>query len=286
MSDEVTRPVVVGVGHEPVDAALAFAAAEARWRGTPLRLVHVGHASDESRSDHSARDLLDGTVQRARDLAGPDVTVTGDLLHGRVVHALVEATVDAGLVVLEQEDVSAAKRLVTRSVSSGLAARARVPVAVVPGRWKPPAQTPPSGVVVGVDEPDQCRQVLRAAAQEAKGRGVGLTVLHTWGQGQPYGFVTPKPEEQEKRARDAEAAIEQELLGVADELDREEVTIVAQPAHAGDTLVAASREAELLVLGRHDPALPLGSHLGPVVRAVLREADSPVLLVDAAGTPA
>lgn len=283
MSDENTRPVVVGVGHEPVDGALAFAVGEARWRGAPLRLVHVRHETE--RAAESARDLLDGTVQRARDLAGPDVTVTGDVLSGRVVPTLVDATADAGLVVLQHEDVSAAKRLVTRSVSSGLAARARVPVATVPGQWKPPTQSPPSGVVVGVDEPDQSREVLRAAALEARGRGVGLTVLHTWGQGQPYGFVTPKPEEQERRAHDAEQAIEQELLGVADELDREDVTIVAQPAHAADTLVAASRESELLVLGRHDPRLPLGSHLGPVVRAVLRESASPVLLVDAAGAP-
>ena len=40
------------------------------------------------------------------------------------------------------------------------------------------------------------------------------------------------------------------------------------------------RTSHLLVLGRHDPAIPIGSHLGPVARAVLRDAACPVLLAD------
>jgi nucleotide-binding universal stress UspA family protein len=43
-------------------------------------------------------------------------------------------------------------------------------------------------------------------------------------------------------------------------------------------LVECSADAELLVIGRHDPLVPIGSHIGPVARAVLREATCPVLL--------
>jgi nucleotide-binding universal stress UspA family protein len=47
---------------------------------------------------------------------------------------------------------------------------------------------------------------------------------------------------------------------------------------AAEALVEASADAELLVIGRHDPLVPIGSHVGPVARAVLREATCPVLL--------
>ena len=56
--------------------------------------------------------------------------------------------------------------------------------------------------------------------------------------------------------------------------------IEARHAYAADALIEASRETTLLVIGRHDPLVPIGSHLGPIARAVLREAECPVLLVD------
>ena len=36
----------------------------------------------------------------------------------------------------------------------------------------------------------------------------------------------------------------------------------------------------MLVVGRHDPVVPLGSHLGPVTRTVLNHAACPVLVID------
>ena len=47
---------------------------------------------------------------------------------------------------------------------------------------------------------------------------------------------------------------------------------------AAEVLVESSADAQLLVIGRHDPLVPIGSHIGPVARAVLREATCPVLL--------
>lgn len=43
MSEQIKPPVVVAVGHDPVDAALTFAAAEAARAKCGLRLVHVVH---------------------------------------------------------------------------------------------------------------------------------------------------------------------------------------------------------------------------------------------------
>ena len=75
-----------------------------------------------------------------------------------------------------------------------------------------------------------------------------------------------------------------EIQGVLDALGEETthipVEIDARHAYPADALVEASRTSDLLVIGRHDPAVPLGSHLGPVARAVMREAACPVLLAD------
>jgi nucleotide-binding universal stress UspA family protein len=52
-----------------------------------------------------------------------------------------------------------------------------------------------------------------------------------------------------------------------------------------DVLVAASERSSLLVVARRDPHLPFGSHLGPVLRRVLREARCPVLVVEPSPVP-
>jgi len=57
------------------------------------------------------------------------------------------------------------------------------------------------------------------------------------------------------------------------------VSIETQHGRPADSLVVASRTSVLVVVGRHDPLVPMGSHLGPVARTVLRAAECPVLLV-------
>jgi nucleotide-binding universal stress UspA family protein len=52
-----------------------------------------------------------------------------------------------------------------------------------------------------------------------------------------------------------------------------------------EVLVEASADASLLVLARRDPTLPFGSHLGPVVRQVLRHARCPVMVVEPSLNP-
>lgn len=289
---EQDHPVVLAVGHDPVDAALAFAADEAVRAGARLHLVHVLHELAQGPGSAvvvetdlvvAGRGLLNAVLERATDLVSGQVPVTTELRSGWIVHTLVRLSTDARMVVLQHRELSAAKRLITRSVASGVAARVRIPVASVPSGWTPPPAA--SRVVVGIDEAAQSREVLRAAAAAARSRGAPLTVLHTWSLEQPYGFVVISPEEDERLERRATKEIRAELTTLADELRGVTVTIEARHAHAADALVAAGRDSELLVLGRHDPRLPLGSHLGPVVRAVLRDTVAPVLLVDPRGVP-
>ena len=64
-----------------------------------------------------------------------------------------------------------------------------------------------------------------------------------------------------------------------------ETEVVVHPGRAIEAILEASHGAQLLVIGRHDPLVPVGSHVGPVARAVLREATCPVLLASPRAHP-
>jgi len=104
------------------------------------------------------------------------VPVTCELLVGGLVPTLVDAAADARMVVIRHPDLVGMRRLVTRSVASGLEAHACVPVVALPSRWSRPA--PRRTVTVGVDMPDRWQHVLRAAVAAAATRAATLHVLH------------------------------------------------------------------------------------------------------------
>ena len=288
MTEQQSQSVVVAIGEEPGEAALAYAAAEARSAGCGLHLVHVVQVMAQGPETVlvSVRDLqalartrMDAAVERAEDLVGPGVPVTSEILvDGGVVRCLVDvARRRACLVVLEHRELSRARRVVTRSVSSGVAAHTRVPVVSVPSGWQPGQS---GAVTVGVDVPERSEQVLRAAAHAARGRGAALRVLHTWSLPGGYDDIPIGPTERRERSERARSEIRSVLDGLGDELAGVDVEIDARQGHAADVLVEASRTSGLVVVGRHDPLVPIGSHLGPVARAVLREAHCPVLLAE------
>ena len=283
-------PIVVAVGHDPIDSALEFAAAEASRLACGLHLVHVVHRVpqgsetllvSEADQERAGRQALEQAVERVRDLVAAEVPVTSELREGGVVPTLVEVVAEARMIVLQHRDLAHLMRVVTRSVSSGVAAHSRVPVVAVPSGWSPKrthGEVPT--VTVGVDIPDRSEQVLRAAAAEAKSRGATLRVVHA--------FKLPSPDEDAplsrtddaKWAARAAAEVQRMLDTLGEEAADVPLELDARHTDATDALVEASRTSHLLVLGRHDPAVPIGSHLGPVARAVLRDAACPVLLAD------
>ena len=93
----------------------------------------------ETDPERAGRLALNAALEQARDRAPAGVPVTCELLVGGVVPTLVDAAADARMVVIQHRDLSRMRRLVTRSVASGLAAHARVPVVAVPSGWSPPA---------------------------------------------------------------------------------------------------------------------------------------------------
>ncbi len=291
MDETSPPPVVVAVGSDGAGrAALDFAVDEAVRAGCGVHLVHVApafvHGPDSilvtsPEVQERGRRVLDEFFQVARRVVPPTTALTVDLGVGPVVESLRETTRGARMVVVQHRDLSRVHRLVSRSVTNSLGAHLRVPVVAVPSMWSPgraPGQEP--RVTVGVDVPVRSGRVLRAAVAEAAGRGARLHALHAWRLTGMYdGGVTSQAQVQELAERAADE-IRQALGAAGVDAMQVRATVETRRGSPAEVLVEASGSSDLVVLGRHDPLVPLGSHLGPVARGVLHEARCPVLLVD------
>lgn len=290
MSGQQPKPILVAVGHDPMDAALQYAASDATRVGCGLHLVNVVHdpvqgpnavLMERADLDRAGRLALESAAEKARDLVGDRVPVTSELMQGRVVGSLVEAASEASSVVLQRRPLSRLERVVTRSVSSGVAARAHVPVISVPARWSPVrSRGVEPTVTVGVDVPDRSSHLLHLAVDISRSRDARLRIVHTWFLPGSYADFVMPPEEQARWVDRATAEIRQSLDSLAIDVPSDEVIIEVLHAYPGDALVERSRSSDLLIVGRHDPMIPFGSHLGPVARGVMRDATCPVLLAD------
>jgi nucleotide-binding universal stress UspA family protein len=149
---DAARSVVVGIDGSPAaEAALGFAFDEASRRG--WRLIAI-HAWDVPAYDLiivpngpvpvPLADVADDEVRlTAEALAGfrdayPDVEAEERLVRSPAVPALVEASANAGLIVVGTHGHGPAMGALLGSVSNGLLHKAKVPVVVVP----PPSDEP------------------------------------------------------------------------------------------------------------------------------------------------
>lgn len=287
--DENELGVVVAVGPEGVgDGTLDFAAAEAARRGTGIELLHVVHAAaaspppvgqiqslDRALLEVGHRVLTDAAEGvRARQRAA--VPLGTELVTGPVAATIAARAGTRSLVVLERREREGLGRLLTMSVSTRVAAHTRVPVAVVPSGWAGDAADRP--VTVGVDSAaDPVGQAETAAAYAAES-GRELAVLHALWLAEPYqdqAFVTHT---RKQWMREADSGLRDELAKLAG--TGAEISHHVRWERPVDALVAASRHSSLLVVSRRPEHGRPGAHLGPVIRAVLRHAACPVLVVD------
>jgi nucleotide-binding universal stress UspA family protein len=277
--------IVVGVGPEEVESALAFAAEEAVRARCGLHLVHALQVAPPGPEnvllsdvdvEKWGREVLDLAVDHAERLVDGVVPVTHELRHGPPVPVLVEAGRSARMVVLEHRHPSRLARIVNRTVAGGVAAHLRVPVVAVPSGW-----TPTEGakvVVAGVAVPERSDEVLRAAIAEARAREASLRLVHAWSWPGYDADLPPRSEDHRRWTDRSRAEVRAALDRMGDESVAIDADVQVHPGRVIEAILAASEDADLLVIGRHDPLVPIGSHIGPVARAVLREATCPVLL--------
>ncbi|MEU9350385.1 universal stress protein [Streptomyces griseoloalbus] len=291
-----TQPVVAAVdGSDDSLRALEWALDAARRRGAPLRVVHVRQYAPwappevlaAGPPDPDEDPVLDQARVHLAERTGPPA-VEYAAMEGVPGVSLPEAGATARLLVLGSRGRGGFAGLLLGSNSLAAARDAECPVVVVPrpGRGTDgdtPAE-PGRPVVVGLhaDSPDEA--TLAFAFAEAALRGARLRIVAAY----PWPLQTwmlpgemPPPEIDQ-------GAVEHETRTLADGFlahHRErhpEVTAETDvlPGDAAGHLVEASRNAELVVVGRHRRRLLAPARMmGSVTQAVLLHAASPIAVV-------
>jgi nucleotide-binding universal stress UspA family protein len=183
--------VVVGVGFEPDERAVRWAAVEARDVGLDLRLVHalvlpVGHHPSWGLAVAPALrgracDVLLHTAAAAREVA-PDLEVETRVIRGGPVPVLREQARQAELVVVGSDGFCRVGDRLLGGVVRALAGHVDVPVAIVPVDYDPFG---PHGdhapVLVADDGTPGCVGAWRFAADRAQRRGVEMIAVRVTG---------------------------------------------------------------------------------------------------------
>ncbi|WP_225101704.1 universal stress protein [Streptomyces sp. CoH27] len=284
------RPIVVGVdGSEPSLRAVDWAADEASLRGAPLRLVYaslweryegglLAQELGKPLEKVMARDVL-GTAELRAERRRPGLKVTSSVLPEEAVVGLVRESCTALAVVLGCRGRSGAAETLLGSVSLAVAGRAHCPVIVLRGSHDNRALPGARGrIVLGVGDKPRASAALRFAVEEATLRGVPLEAVRAWRHpghattGHP--LIAGQPAHLEQRQ--AAELLEEALRDVPADLKTDHRAV---EGHARDALLAASYEADLLVVGTRRRHGHFGFQLGCAAHGVLHHAACPVAVV-------
>jgi nucleotide-binding universal stress UspA family protein len=279
--------IVVGTDGGPDSArAITYAVLEARRRHQSLRLVHVvpeavpmnamlPRYGVDSLGTVGSRILADG-VDQVRELAGDEVRIDSVLAHGPRVPALLAHTADASLIVLGRRSSTLA-RIRTGSTTSAAAGRADCPVVAVPEQWT--SATEHGHVVAAVDGTAGNLDVLRFAFAAAALRHADVAVVHAWRPLPPYDRALDSSGAVEAWRGQTEPVIWSLVAGLRADFPEVEVRVDLVFDAVADALVAAGRDADLLVMGRRGAGAHFGTALGSKARALLRSGVCPVEIV-------
>jgi nucleotide-binding universal stress UspA family protein len=289
-------PVLVGVSSQTPDLrrTLEFAADEANRRQVDLTLVHGCSPIPMPTTLEPTTPLVEREVrwlkrlgmmaELAAEMLDPPRTVDILVHRGTGVHALVETSARASLVIVQRRRISRGRRIRTGSTSALVAARSLAPVAVLSASN---TSAPVSGdVVVGVDI-SAPSSALRAAFTEAELRQTGLLVVHAWRPKRTSLFVDGPAEEDEFR-RQFGVAHQSLVTYVCREASRHPHVPVRHwlfTLPPADSLLLAASEGQVLILGRHQRGHFGAPGLGQVARRCLAGAPCPVLITSELQSP-
>ncbi|MEU3937972.1 universal stress protein [Streptomyces sp. NPDC029044] len=294
------RPLVLaGIdGSECAAAAAGWAAREAELRGVPLRLLHASPQLPGTTVPRPAVDRLrvvggQLTQRAAEDLADrhPDLEVEGGQADEPPVDALLGAARDAGLLVVGTRGTGGFEGLAVGSVALRMAAAASCPVVLVPprpgayaDRAGAPRRTP--RIVLGFDAHRPVGEAAGFAFSAARARAARLRVVRAWGL--PAESVSARTwavtEEDRATWEDREVLeLSDAVRPWQEKYPRVSATTDLMLLHPAEALLNASRNADLLVVGRRTQPAVAEGRLGPVAHAVLHHARCPVAVVPHGG---
>ncbi|MFF7490084.1 universal stress protein [Streptomyces luteogriseus] len=284
--------VVVGVdGSASSLAAVEVAAREARLRGAGLRVVHAfvwpaTHVplgpSPLGPPEGGLRNMVDRlvteAVERARAVA-PDVETSHVVVTAEPLTVLEAQSRAAELVVVGSRGMGGFVGLLVGSTAVHLAAHGSCPVLVV--REQPHADGP---IVLGVDGSAAGQKAVDFAFAEAALRDAPLVALHTW---TTWNAPMPAPQDPSMPYANPPGALaegEERLSSEALAGHQERhpgVPVEHKVVHGGtrESLIEASRSAQLMVVGARGRGGFAGLLLGSVSQALLHHAHCPVAVV-------
>lgn len=275
------RRVVVGVDDSDNSLiALRAAAAEAALRRRPL---HVVHADPFATAADSGAGPLPGPqgrwVNRAMEQARnayPHLTVTGEVARGFPQPVLIQASLDAELVVIGDRGLGAIARALFDTVAGGLARHASCPVLVTRGLGDPDGP-----IVVGVDGSAGSQAAVGFAFAEAELRGRRLAVAHAWTRpGPPVPGTALRPDFGIDSVRAAaERMVAEASAGWREKYPDVDVSHLLVHGHPRQALGDVSQGASLLVVGTRGWTTPPVEAVGSVSRHLLYRAPCPIVVV-------
>jgi nucleotide-binding universal stress UspA family protein len=291
MSNDVTRSeLVVGVdGSVASYAAVSWAAREATMRRLRIRLVHVVAPTLMSSTmapndtitreqEIKARQILDHGRRVVDECTAEAPTdVQPELRYAGVTATLVDASINARMIVVGSRGLDAFGRQMLGSVSSGLLHHAHCPVAIVHD-----PDTAQRGirddapVLVGIDGSSASEAATALAFDEASRRRVPLVALHAWSD---VGVFPILGMDWRVYRDEGEEVLGERLAGwqeIYPDVQVHRRLVCDVPAR---WLVDESERAQLVVLGSRGRGGFDGLRLGSVGSAVAQSARVPVIVV-------
>lgn len=295
MTNVARAAVVVGIdGSDTSLTALEWAVREAARRALPLRVLHawsvpippvaMGPAvmrPDDDVLRQAASEVLDSAVERARAV-DPRVEVVGKLEAGPPATLLLEAADHAALLVVGTSGLDTFSEFFLGSISMQCVTHASCPVAVVPRVADLHEAGPDAGrVVVGIDGSPLSVDAAHAAFEAASVRGVGLTLLHVWNAPgyDTAGITLPNTMKLDEAHQDELRDMAETVDGLQEKYPDVQVEQRLEQGKPGKVLAAASRGAELIVVGSRGHGGFARLMLGSTSHSLLHHAECPVLVV-------
>ncbi|MCB5179305.1 universal stress protein [Streptomyces antimicrobicus] len=292
------RTLVVGVDGSPESRAAAdWAAREALRRDLRVHVVHawswqplaVPVVQERDVEARRAQEILEETrseLTRRR----PGLSLTTEVVPDVPVPGLLRAAEDAEMLVIGTRGHGALAGFLLGSYGQQLIAAATCPVVsvraphggAVPGAGEGEGEDRGEVVVGQHGGVEESADVLRFAFETASARKATLRVVRAWNLPPVYGY-SPGSMWAADRFGGLEpfeqAALEQALEPWRTRWPEVDVVTHVEMGSAGQVLLSAAADAQLVVVGRQIRKSALGPRIGSVAHAVLHHAQCPVAVV-------
>ncbi len=288
------KPVVVGYNDRPHSRyALAWAVRAANRRSAPLVVIYAANYPGMAVGrGPGLLDLEPGALEAAEEVTfhgvaaalteQPDLRVSGLTSVRSPSQALIDASSDASLLVLGSRGLGTALGAILGSVAFTVAGRARCPVIVVkPSSSADQGLGPDAKAVVGTDGSPSADIAVEFAAEWATGASAALEIVVATGQGAIRGVDIEELRRSSTHVVDSSVALARSSWPTL----RVEGRVEDGPAD--QILIAASAEADFVVVGSRGRGAFEGLLLGSVSHAVIHGSHCPVGVIgtDSHGEP-